>query len=135
MTTKELQITSYEQAKKIKEAGFDWETMYAYNGIMKDKKPFLFKEDYFKDWNYEEYSYSAPTVALALKWFRDKKNSVAYVSHANYHAPGKGNIEKWYNSKSVKKYEHRCSEIELFDTYEEAESALLDKLLELIKTE
>ena len=85
---------------------------------MKDKKPFLFKEDYFKDWNYEEYSYSAPTVALALKWLRDIEGIKSTVSYSDFDGG-------WFYSDGKS---------DVYETYEEAESALLDELLKLIKT-
>ena len=124
MKDKELQMVSFEQAKRLKEVGFDWDVEFGYNDFHTEiptKEEFQnLNEDIENDIPY----FSAPTVALALKWFRDVKkilNSVELTNSEDYHGI--------YNDK----YRNYKSTPKIFDTYEAAESALLDELLQLIE--
>ena len=65
MQEKALQLVSLAQAKKLKELGFDWGTYYYYN--IKNKLR-MGPTNYYND---DEKP--APTISLALKWFRDVK--------------------------------------------------------------
>jgi len=147
----ELQICSFEQALRLKKLGFSWETIYFY--ILEDelRKPYPFYVKFcFNDncygsepQNYNSFLwerkgiFSAPTVALALKWIRDEKGmcgtvrtnfnrdfkcsyyvSIDYVSRKPI---GYNWCEDWIN-KSI------C-----YDTYESAESALLNELLTILE--
>lgn len=118
MNNKQLQLVTYEQAKKLKAAGFDWPCEYAYHedgGFCA-----VGKCDAWNHYGRENSSlpngYSAPTVALALKWLRDVKGlhgAIARNFNGNWHHMGKGDS----------------------DTYESAESALLDEILKLLENE
>ena len=117
MENNQLQIVSFEQAQRLKKLGFDWEcdSCYWEDGEV----------DYHgnNNWNnvhpfsgIDEEIFSAPPVALALKWFRDKKIN-SYVAYDNgwqgFYAFGKASFD-----------ETGC-----FNTYDEAEIALLELLL------
>jgi len=124
MENNQLQIVSFEQAQRLKKLGFDWEcdSCYWEDGEV----------DYHgnNNWNnvhpfsgIDEEIFSAPPVALALKWFRDEK------------------YREYYRKKfhiSLSRYGWRYKYIDIdgfldeslhFDTYEAAESALLDDIL------
>lgn len=119
MNTQRLQLVSFEQAKKLKELGFDWNTSQYYSSLGLSKSSMMSHSefDYFIAW--------APSIPLALKWFRDVKDIYCTVG---YSAVTKDILytanlvykEFWWNSGDNR-----------FNTYEEAESALLDELLEI----
>ena len=132
METKQLQTVTFEQAKKLKELGFDWETRDYYNSDDHFQKlnP-LNIGGAFKNHNnpngcsYRLKFFSAPTVALALMWFRSVHKLVSEVR---------------IYSDCVYCFDLHKNGILLhhsllsFKTYELAESASLDELLNLIKT-
>jgi len=113
---KQLQLVTYEQAKRLKELGFDWEASFAYHSQSQrlfDKADIKYELTHF---------ISAPTVALALKWFRDVKGVDNYViPHYNPTKQYYGGYE--YDNGS------KMETTEMYDTHEECESALLDELL------
>jgi hypothetical protein len=123
MNDKQLQLCSFEQAKRLKNAGFDWEVQCYYKS---KKNNVLFFGQSLVDHNVDDYDYSAPSVALALKWFRDVKGVVNAV---NREEKDIGIIE--YRGQFNDMYLTDFS----FNTYESAESALLDELLTLIEIE
>jgi len=129
MNDKQLQLVSFSQAKRLKAAGFDWEIYEYYlpNGAFVDggmRENFNRTRDYF----------SAPTVALALKWMRDVKG-IKFTINLDY---------AYENGLKVYYYEHRIEYAygiytsKQFRTFHEkhaykaAESALLDKLLDIL---
>ena len=68
---KDLQLVSLEQAKKLKELGFDWEVNHNYN-TFEDCNELC--NGYKNNYNIgKRFNISAPSVAIALKWFRDVK--------------------------------------------------------------
>jgi hypothetical protein len=118
MNTQQLQLVTFEQAKRLKEAGFDWKTCYCY-------------DDLGRHFTYENAPrfrttlISAPTVTLALKWFRDVKNIYASAVCVRSCVIFQAILDILNKFRHVKSAYH--------DTHEAAESALLDKLLTLIK--
>ncbi|OJV40852.1 MAG: hypothetical protein BGO29_14895 [Bacteroidales bacterium 36-12] len=141
MKTNELQLVSFEQARKLKRMGFDWECDHLYNGELLVRTDCFFdRKDLdiklYSNWNDAGYDWndgvekewtSAPTVTLALKWFRDTKNLTCWIDrNATGYYFG---ISKVDNGTTIYlSYEEK--ELE-FETYEQAESALLDELLKL----
>jgi hypothetical protein len=73
---------------------------------------------------------TAPTVALALKWLRDEKGLFGCVDFAI------ANFRKgyYYNYFSFSDKNITAKTEELFGKYEEAESALLDELLNVLES-
>ena len=122
----QLQFVTYEQSKKLKELGFDWEVASFYFRDGKFYKKGLSELKGFKGWKGWYYweatknsRYSAPTVALALKWFRDVKKAIPQI-----YRNSDNNV--WLVFDGV-----HYNTIGSFDTYEAAESALLDELLKI----
>jgi hypothetical protein len=132
--TKELQLVTFVQAKRLKELGFDWETNTLYelddfgdtvlldettaedfNGI----ETYLLGEDRYES---NEYLFSAPTVALALKWIRDEKKIPCGVTA--------GTLGKHFASYH---YNKMLAKIITIGGYEAAERALLDELLTILE--
>jgi len=68
-------FVSYEQATKLKDCGFDWETEYYYEFEEPTDTDAVFKRTSscwpFNHNAFEE-SYSAPTLSQAAKWLREK---------------------------------------------------------------
>jgi hypothetical protein len=122
----QLQIVSFEQAKSLKKAGFDWKVS-GYYSIETDLCNQIKAGEYYTGMSINTcncgFCASAPTVALALKWFRDEKETNSCVLPIGipvryYQFRVQGNL--WSGN---------------FKTYEEAESVLLDELLRLLEDE
>ena len=124
MNNNELQRVTFEQAKLLKEAGFDWETGHHYSN---DKDYYGIMSGWIELSNHNQFRsrFSAPTVALALKWFRDVKykNTSCVIFHRK---TCKYKFELYNGTDQVES-------IAAFNSYEKAESALLDELLTLIE--
>ena len=126
----QLALVTFEQAKRLKKLGFDWkcqcyyiedENKYEIIDVIEIKGVGIYGFDLFEtNHNEKETRFSAPTVALALKWFRDVKNIRNSVS-----------ID-WLNYKMAVAV-NGCIEKRNFTTYEQAESALLNELLKIVE--
>lgn len=115
MSNNTLPLVTYKQAKRLKAVGFNWPCRSYYNANSRAGK-----YDYPYNDNINENGCSAPTIALALKWMRDVKHITGYMSMC-----GRGN-KKWCNNT-------KDSSSQDYNTYEQAESALLDELLILFE--
>jgi len=112
MNSQELQLVNYEQVKRLKKAGFNFDNLcfhyYDDNGIINDY----------------DGTFGAPSVALALKWIRDEKGIVNAVMREQKDF---GKIEYCGQFKDMHLTDFS------YDTYESAESALLDELLNILE--
>jgi len=110
----QLQLVTYEQAKRLKELGFDYPTNASYSndgcigGHILNLSNSKLKYD----------CYCAPSIALALKWGRDVKGINGWVLK-----------RAWEFFYCVEHNEQECE----FSTYELAESALLDAILTILE--
>lgn len=121
MVSMESQLVSFKQAKKLKELGFI--QLFIDVGYYEDRKLYH-TEDPYKEVN--SLVAVAPSLDLVAKWLREEKripiytepyypnNTLKWVCKAKYYM-GKNN---WSTSA--------------FDTYEEALSAGIDKVLETL---
>ena len=120
------EFVTYKQALDLKELGFDepcikWYTAmgnFVWSG--KGNQP---------DWS--QYVCSAPLKSQVFKWFREKYNLYSTI-----------NLHDGCNSKSWRFHIYRNDELvynqnintkPYYETYEAAESACIDKLIELVK--
>ena len=117
MNTKELQLVTLEQAKRLKTVGFNWGCEEFYLSDASKSR------GHYCNWNCGN-EISAPTVPLALKWIREVKGVIAFV----YFDP---DYNQYYFYRNVK-LPHYC-DLDGFESYEAAESALLYELLTLLK--
>ena len=124
MDTKEtqLQLVTHEQAKRLKEVGFDWNVDSAYHsGQLAEGMDY---SNHSKNFDV----CSAPTVALALKWFRDVKGIVNSIKRVEV-------SDNMYFVNNSYEYIGQFKDLYITDysypTYEQAESVLLDELLTL----
>jgi hypothetical protein len=104
-TEKQLQAVTFEQAKRLKDAGFDWYTRkwYSINGCIESS---FYPQIHNEKFKVHETKISAPTVALALKFC----------------------IQKIGRKKHIR-------EIDLFSVTEKDLSNILDELLTLLEKE
>ena len=137
-----LQLVSFEQADKLDTLGFDYPTRERYNyedngmGVTESVMPHNYN-DRFCWVNKKKLGCSAPTVALALQWVRNKHYLAAdvfptasgwawcIVKAPNGDQPGGTTVNElaWDGPNDGG----------AFDTYEEAESAVLSELLSIIE--
>ena len=117
---KELQKVNYEQARRLRAAGFDWKCDYYYPA---NSGEIVIFRNIVNDSGDDRY-FTAPTVALVLKWMRDVKGIVNIVG---YH-------DGWYGAfQTGTHYFTEWHETDRYGAYEAAESALLDELLSLLE--
>jgi hypothetical protein len=123
----QLSLVSYGQAKRLNAVGFDWECSgYYWKSENRGRGHEIINHNKYDD-------YSAPTVALALKWFRDERNLTGLIAR---------NATDWYfeickagcGTSVYFSPDSFCYE-DGFETYESAESTLLDELLTILEKE
>ena len=139
----QLQLANASQSIRLKNAGFDWKTNHYYlltgDGKYELNRTLECLNHNGVDTKFERFS--APTIALALKWFRDVKNIVSSIYLGNccyiYQYVFKDN-SKAQNAANIttKKYQtcgRECYYQTDNPTYEEAEIPLLDELLTILE--
>ena len=134
------EFISYEIALKLKELGFDEPCLGFYDGKGDTKVYFNNKRDASGDFipfvkNERLTWFGVPTYSQAFKWFREKHG--LYVS-INIHADNMWSVVvKSMTSNSTHTSGYVVDLINkgysTFKTYEEAESACLEKLIEIIE--
>jgi hypothetical protein len=129
MKEKELHLTTIEQAKRLKALGFDWETR-SYYSTLHNEGSVLKEFSCACQWNSGTGSgktTAAPTVALALRWIRDKKKLKNAVCLCKWSNTTDGSVREVYQPSI------RCKLGFEYSAYEEAESAMLDDLLTILE--
>ena len=120
------EFVTYEQAVALKELGFD-EPCLAFYSPKKELHP-VFQEPskgpYFNNGNFIE-TLRAPLYQQAFRWFREKHKLVFNFISYNIVKPGEYHWSITWNDEA------KASGI--VKTYEEAEQACLDKLIEICK--
>ena len=120
---KQLQYVNRQQAERLANLGFDWELYSFYRNeteviVGETKRNFNAQE--WRDW------ISAPTVAHALKWCRDVKGIRCAVNYETWWST-RDNKEKSYYTITIKEVGSKsCG---YYEIYEEAENALLDRVI------
>ena len=141
------EFVKYEQAIALKELGFD-EPCFGWfrSTLIPSNFTEFFLETEFgmnespSDWvnsNFLDKACSAPLYQQAFRWFREKYNIQGYI----YSSTVRGNTEKtkqftgyiWNINGIDTPFLSTDARDELHDTYEEAESACLDKLIEIVR--
>ena len=121
---------TYKQALALKELGFDEPCLTYYHENQRLESEIVFIKG-SKFWNLPDISeIAAPTYSQAFRWFRDV--------HELEGVPQKAASFSWFKFciwKYTSNGKHRVNDAFDFEhkTYEEAESACLDKLIEIIK--
>ena len=125
------EFVNYEQALTLKELGFNEQCIGYINKL---------NEEFIYDFERHPNDFikwcggnviKAPTFSQAFRWFRDNHDLEGDVTHFN------DNKFKW--SLQVKNITNNPEESKIlfshpfFESYEEAESACLNKLIEIVK--
>ena len=119
---KQLQIVTFEQARRLKALGFDWKCTDYYN----DHEETAVDHPIVKGIGIAKDIIPAPTVALALKWLRDVKGykaSIHWYAHNGLYGYSVYSFARGWASDGPK----------TFIRHEEAESALLDAVLDVLE--
>jgi hypothetical protein len=140
-TSNQLPLVTYEQAVRLKKMGFGWKTLcyyvqdndkydfFDFVTIKKSDKDCIFPFEVFEknhNRNDEDY-FSAPTVALAIKWMLEK--GIFGVVDFGTESRWKGYYYKYvvFSDKKL------CATSEMiFGSPLEAESVLLDAMLDVL---
>jgi hypothetical protein len=114
----------YEVALALKELGFDETSLAYYND---EKKLIITSDPNFKSSFVFDNSNPilAPLYQQAFRWFREKGFHCAIMPKIT---PSNSVVYYMYEGKPKKNWDN-C-----FETYEEAELACLNKLIEIVKT-
>jgi hypothetical protein len=150
MTT---EFIPYEQALELKELGFDEPCLAYYDkdgdllgdiGINEDIDN-LYRNSYFVIYkDFSESEYTVPLYQQAFRWFREKYNisySIDWMSRSSefyngYYVHFRGINDNKINQENfiVLNDELPSKGYKVYKTYEEAELACLNKLIEIVKT-
>jgi hypothetical protein len=128
------EFVPFELALKLKELGFD-ESCFGYYSkgvlsieIIKSGKIFTNEDTIYFD---KDSSCLAPTFSQAFRWFRDEHGVSIYVCPLE---DGSAFYHMVYTNINVPFSNRICSLPSKWNTYEEAELACLDKLIEIVET-
>ena len=113
---------TYEQSLALKEIGFDMPVRDWYTNSLKGT--LLLSSEGYQNFNISDVLTSAPTHSEVLQWAREKHGIDAWVEP--YYTMLNGKAYGYTIFNIVTAYEGLC-------THPEAESALVDKIIELIK--
>ena len=123
----EKEFVPYELAVKLKKLGFDEPCLFAFDNCSTPMRcsDLRTNEQKFNGVNYNSSSYtSQPTFSQAFRWFREKYNINGYQF-----------IYQTMNSGyALQSMEENDQTDFYFKTYEEAELACLNKLIEIVES-
>ena len=121
----EQEFATYEQALALKELGFDkWCFLYWYKS--EPENLLLRRHDHIVN---NTKCIPAPLKQQVLRWFREKYDLSPYIFFWLRHVGWGYDIPNHLDTASVVKQTNDNT----FTTYEEAENACIDKLIELAK--
>ena len=121
MTDGKLQRVKFPQAKSLKAAGFDYDCDLSYIVDSVGENHGIYWRPELERGTSKDQEFPAPTVALALKWMRDVKGIIGIV---NYDAK-----QKSYDFYVCSRDGNGFLSKHCYQSYEQAESALLDAAL------
>ena len=129
------QFAPYELALELKRVGFNEPCLAWYNpkGTLLSDLTIGYEEaDFFYTQNdMDENQCIAPTYSQAFRWFREKYNLRCQINYIG----GLLNKTTWWDISVIGHYNTDPQEWEMkYQPYEEAETACLRKLIEIVKT-
>jgi hypothetical protein len=139
-----LQLVNYQQAEKLKKLGFDIRCWNYYdihdtNSVYPSNLGYCFDHNstFIEDGKeHDRKTLSAPETALAIRWIRDTKEIDCAV-HINYkynnYEFDRDDIQTELICNGYFGTIVNIGDTDVFETYEKAESALLDKLIEYLE--
>ena len=127
------EFCTYEQALALKELGFNEPCFSFYI----DVDNFLYTNQKWLNYNLNDKRISAPLYQQVFRWFREKYNLCGEVYTVNM-----GAIDYTFQIRDLYSEDVKHNNFEAYTggyigtflTYEEAEQACLDKLIEICKT-
>ena len=123
------EFTTYNQALALKELGFDEPCIGWYNPQVNYKKVTTDRYWAFHLTGEWENFKPAPLYQQAFRWFREKYNHVGFIQLVEPEYGGEYGYVIYYNPNHLSVHHWNKG----FKTYEEAEQACLDKLIEIVK--
>ena len=114
---------SFETARLLKEAGFDWPCEKWFE--LKGCTPVEWGADARCNWNVSKDDFSRPTLSLAAKWLREVKNI-----HIQIYCTS--NSDWGYMADIIGDCDEALCEDSKFPTYERAMEVALEEVLEWI---
>jgi hypothetical protein len=115
------EFVTYEQAVALKELGFDDGCLAQYVVTLDGIGLEIWNDENYDSW---QMRVSAPLKQQAFKFFREKHDLIASIT-----IDEKGFDYTLYVPSNIEEFNDNI----VFDTYEEAEQACLDKLIEICK--
>jgi len=125
------EFVPYELAVKLKQLGFDKPCFFAFDNCSHPMRcsDLRTNEQKFDGVNYNSSSYtSQPTFSQAFRWFRKKHRLDSFCRQTTLDGRSYFKISKIETDEIIKGYSNFTT------TYEAAELAALDKLIEIIET-
>jgi hypothetical protein len=125
----EKEFLDYTEALALKELGFD-EPCFAYYDVIKMELDTISSEVCERLCKHDTH-FKAPTFSQAFRWFREK-----YFIHGEpLYKGGLTSQTAWYNYDIISTIDWDDSKVKnkQYKTYEEAELACLEKLIEIVK--
>jgi hypothetical protein len=114
-------FVTYEQALALKELGFDEPCLAGYD---LNKSMYVSHVTIEDSQYYSSFELKAPLKQQVFRWFREKYELIVSIRHNKF--PEMSGKQYYYE------YEYKNS-YERYVTYEEAENACIDKLIEIVK--
>jgi len=125
----EKEFVPYEEAWELKHLGFD-EPFFGYYHNLGLHQLLLSQRDLRAD-NNDSIEYCvAPTYSQAFRWFREKYDLYGEVKLTSVNLPNESDFAWYAYDASGNDWEDNVFQ----ETYEEAELACLQKLIEIVKT-
>jgi len=125
----EKEFVPYELAWELKQLNFD-ETCFGYYHNLGLHQLLLSQRDLRAD-NNDSIEYCvAPTYSQAFRWFREKYDLYGEVKLTSVNLPNESDFVWYAYDASGNDWEDNVFQ----ETYEEAELACLQKLIEIVKT-
>jgi hypothetical protein len=122
----QTEFIPYEQALELKELGFDELSLDAYYKTTDGGVSLVRFPDEERQINYPFERIPAPLYQQAFRWFREKYELIFHIE-CDYNS-FLGYKDGYIPIYSLYPYIHDC-----YKTYEEAELACLNKLIEIVK--
>lgn len=121
---------NFEQAKALKELGFDWKCLYWYHPNEDDKTK-RFRMSNEMNHNFYKRGISAPTLSQAQKWLMDKKKILISI-RPNDFVNDSGNTEIHYVTDIFGTSKNHLELLHSEAGYETYEFALEDGITEVL---
>ena len=132
----ENEFLPYELAVKLKELGFDEPCLGFYNHqgqlILMAQEDESSIEMYKNSYVEMGMQYAAPLFQQAFRWFREKHNFVGTILGDGFNGELKGYYYSITEQGWINYYES-IDDGKWYESYEEAELACLNKLIEIVK--